>query len=485
MTLRHVLWVIAALAWGTLRCGFATAQGALAPEPAVSSTAPVRSAVSKPQAGQPAVQTPASAQPSPTLRAAQLQAGGVQGLSFLRSVPFGPGSAELWQLANGLQIILAHDPAVAVAAVHTWVKTGSADEVPGKSGLAHLFEHLMFKSTVSRAAGTFDRELERFGASANAATWYDWTMYHEVVPAAQVPLAIELEADRLGALALTPPAVRSELEVVRNERRESVDDDPDGQLDEALWRAVFGDHPYGRPVIGAAADLEQLGIDDAVAFYRARYVPSQVAVVVAGGFDADAVLRAVARYHGALPQAASDPPRVQPKRPATVSTVVDLPIDASAARLAVAWRTVPLGHTDHAALALAAEALCGADSARWHRALVDEDRVASAKACSNCASPSAQDSAPKMPRAASAPCCRPSSLPSPSPMAKCAPPACACKPAACGSWPLSMAALKCSAVRGRRRGISRPVSSGGSAWRSSVRTMSTRCCGAGWCRRGG
>jgi zinc protease len=180
---------------------------------------------------------------------------------------------------------------------------------------------------------------------------------------------------------LTPPAVRSELEVVRNERRESVDDDPDGQLDEALWRAVFGDHPYGRPVIGAAADLEQLGIDDAVAFYRARYVPSQVAVVVAGGFDADAVLRAVARYHGALPQAASDPPRVQPKRPATVSTVVDLPIDASAARLAVAWRTVPLGHTDHAALALAAEALCGADSARWHRALVDEDRVASAVSC--------------------------------------------------------------------------------------------------------
>lgn len=318
---------------------------------------------------------------SPAQRAAQLQAAGVTGLSFVRSMAFGPAMVEVWQLANGLQLLLARDTAAHVAAVHTWVKTGSADEVAGKSGLAHLFEHLMFKSTTTRPAGTFDRELERFGASANAATWYDWTMYHEVVPAAQVAMAIELEADRLDALALTPAAVRSELEVVRNERRETVDDDPDGQVDEALWRAAFGEHPYGRPVIGSASDLERLGLDDAVAFYRARYVPAHIALVVVGGFDPDAVLRAAAQHHGSLRATASAANRPPPPQAKTVAAQVDLPIDASAARLAVAWRTVSLSHADHAALALAAEALCGADSARWYRTLVDDERIASAVSC--------------------------------------------------------------------------------------------------------
>lgn len=314
-------------------------------------------------------------------RAKTLSERGVTGIEFLDASPFGPAGVERWRLANGLQLLLAPDPASPVVAVHTWVKVGSADEVAGKTGLAHLLEHAMFKSTTTRPAGTFDRALEQHGASANAATWFDWTMYHEVVPPSQVATVFELEADRLAHLDLSAHAVRSELEVVRNERREEVDDDPDSLVVETLWNAAFGKEAYGHPVIGTSADLAGLQVGDVVDFYRARYVPENTAVVVTGGFDPTQVLTDAAKWYGGLaarpaPKRSDKPASEKPK------SACSLVVDAGSGRLAVAWRTVPMGHADHPALALLAEVLAGSDSSRLYRQMVEQSRVASSVSAS-------------------------------------------------------------------------------------------------------
>lgn len=296
-------------------------------------------------------------------------------LTLVDVQPFGAGAVQHWQLANGLHVLLAPDASAPLVAVHTWVKVGSAAEVPGKTGLAHLMEHLMFKSTKTQPAGTFDRVLEQMGASANAATSLDWTYYHETVPPQHLATVLELEADRLAHLDLTPLAFKSEMEVVKNERREHVDNDADGVLDEAVMAAVYGPHAYAHPTIGTAADLERLALADVQAFYRANYVPERVAVVLAGAVEPAGALREILRLYAPLTQrytAENAKPQPPPDHPAQL----DLPLDASAERLAVAWRAMPGSHPDHPALAVLSEALFGADSSRLTRRLVHDARLA-------------------------------------------------------------------------------------------------------------
>lgn len=284
-------------------------------------------------------------------------------------LPFGAGYVQHWQLGNGLQVLLAPDPAVPVVAVHTWLRVGSAWEVPGHTGLAHLLEHLMFKSTKTRPAGTFDRVLEQMGASANAATWLDWTYYHETVPPQHVVQVLELEADRLTQLDLTPLAFKSELAVVKNERREHVDNDADGLLDEALHAEVYGNHAYGHPIIGTAADLDSVTLLDVQTFYKAHYAPDRAVLVLAGDIDPGKLMPEIVRMYGHLAAAGlrKEPKVVKlPEKAGQIGVIVD----AGAARLAVAWRTPSGDHPDHAALAVLTEALWNADSARLQRRLL-------------------------------------------------------------------------------------------------------------------
>ena len=324
---------------------------------------------------------PSAALQAAQARVAKLAALGDKAPKLQEVVAFGPGAVERWQWANGVQLLLAADAQAPVVAVHSWLAVGSADEPPGQTGLAHLLEHLMFKATATQPAGSFDRLLEGHGASANAATWLDWTMYHQVVPATVVPQVLQLEADRLVHLKLSANAVKSELEVVKNERREVVDSDPDGQVAEALAKLVYGAHPYGHPTVGWAADLETATKDTVIAFYKARYAAANLTLVVAGGFDPEAVLTAVANQYAALP-AVTVPARVVPPKlaPSPVRQMA-MTLDAHASWVAMAWPTVALGHRDHMALAVLAEALCGADSARWHKLLVDDKQVASDVRC--------------------------------------------------------------------------------------------------------
>lgn len=296
-------------------------------------------------------------------------------LELLAVEPYGAGSVEHWRLGNGMQVLLAPDPQVPVVAIHSWLDVGSADEVVGKTGLAHLFEHLMFKSTKSRPAGTLDRVLEQLGGSANAATSLDFTYYHTTVPAANVGTVLAMEADRLTQLDLTVAAFRSELSVVRNERREVVDNDPDGQIDELLSHLLWGTHPYGHPVVGTEADLGGLKVDDARQFYRAHYAPARLVLVVAGGLDPEKVLAEVLEHYAALP--GGDPARHP--QPVAVSGGVErtTAVDASTERLALAWRLPGGDHADLPALDLLAQLLAGGDAARLTRALVFDKPVAS------------------------------------------------------------------------------------------------------------
>lgn len=289
--------------------------------------------------------------------------------------PFGAGTLQHWQLTNGLNVLLAPDATVPVVAVHTWVQVGSAWETAGRTGLAHLLEHLMFKATKNKPAGTFDRVLEQMGASANAATSLDWTYYQETVPPQHLATVLELEADRLVYLDLSPLAFKSEMEVVKNERREHVDNDADGVLDEAVQAAAYGSHAYAHPTIGTATDLDKLKLADVQAFYRLHYAPDRTALVLAGDLDPQVVMPQIVKFYGGLqPSGRRQEAKAValPDKPAQV----ELALDASTERLAVAWRVMPGDHPDHPLLAVLTEALWGGDSARLTKRLVHEANLA-------------------------------------------------------------------------------------------------------------
>ncbi|MSP91428.1 MAG: insulinase family protein [Myxococcales bacterium] len=289
---------------------------------------------------------------------------------------FGAGVVQLWRLGNGMRVALAPDAWAPTVALHTWVPSGSADEPPGRTGIAHLLEHLLFKGTKAHPAGAFDRVLEQGGAGANAATWTDWTMYHEAVPPTLLGEVIAMEADRFADLKLSQVAFRSEHTVVRNERREHVDNDPDGQIEEAVLDALYGAHPYGHPVLGTDTDLDRVTREDAVAFFRQHYAARRLLVVMAGAVDVETALRALVAHHGRLPAGTANPAAPEPRVPEGPATRT-VKLRARAERLSIAWRTVVGTHPDQPALAVLAEVLGNAESTRLVRRLVHARPLAS------------------------------------------------------------------------------------------------------------
>ena len=202
-----------------------------------------------------------------------------------RGGPVRDKRVDRYRLANGLKVLLLRDTSAPVASYHTWFGVGSRHEQPGKTGLAHLFEHLMFNETEDLAPGEFDRTLEAAGGEVNAATWVDWTFYYENVPSSELPLVIRLEAERMKKLVLREPQVQSEKEVVANERRYRVDDDVEGAVNELLYKTAFTKHPYHWPTIGWMEDIEGFTTEDCEAFYSTYYAPNNAAIVVVGDFD--------------------------------------------------------------------------------------------------------------------------------------------------------------------------------------------------------
>jgi zinc protease len=293
-----------------------------------------------------------------------------QKLAYRGAAPFGASSVHRYELENGLTVLLLRDTSAPVLAYHTWFNVGSRHEKPGKTGLAHLFEHLMFNETQAFKAGEFDKKLEEAGAESNAATWVDWTYYHESLPKDRLPLAVKLEAERMSHLVLREPQVKSEKEVVANERRYRVDDDVEGTSSEILYKTAFTRHPYHWPTIGWMEDIQGFTPEDCESFYKTFYAPNNAVVVVVGDYQEERLLGLVQKAYGAIPSAVIPPDDGLPEPPQLEPRSVTIHKPTPSEKLVLGYHGPALGDADHIPLTVLNEVLFGGRASRLYRALV-------------------------------------------------------------------------------------------------------------------
>jgi zinc protease len=219
-------------------------------------------------------------------------------------------------LANGLEVVVVPDHRAPVVTHMIWYKVGAADETPGKSGLAHFLEHLMFKGTEKNPGDTFSRHVAEIGGQENAFTASDYTGFYQRIPRSHLKEMMALEADRITGLVLTDDVVRPELNVVLEEQNMRVANNPAARLSEQMDAALYLNHPYGRPVIGWRPEIEQLNREDALAFYQRFYSPNNAIVIVAGDVTPDEVKADAEATYGKIAGRAENIPRRRPMEPA-------------------------------------------------------------------------------------------------------------------------------------------------------------------------
>lgn len=286
--------------------------------------------------------------------------------------------AARFRLDNGLGIILMPDHRAPVFAYQTWFRVGSKHEDPERTGLAHLFEHLMFKGTVRHPPGELDREMERRGSQTNAATWVDWTYYTQVLAARGDNLAtvVDFEVDRMTGLVLDRAALEREREVVKNERRLTVDDSVGGTLSEMLYASAYTAHAYRNPTIGSMAHLDVASLDDLHRFYRAYYSPNNATVVLVGDLDPPATLSTLASAYGPLaPQVLPERRNKQePRQSEARLRVVGRPVIAP--QLLFGFHSPAQGDPDYPLVEMLSEILVAGDNARLYHRLITVEKVA-------------------------------------------------------------------------------------------------------------
>jgi zinc protease len=284
-----------------------------------------------------------------------------------------------FDLPNGLRVIVAEDHSTPVAAVNVWYHVGSGYEQPGRTGFAHLFEHIMFEGSRYVAEGDFDNLLEAAGASNNGSTNVDRTNYYEIGPSNFVELALWLEADRMGGLLddMSQEKLDGQREVVKNERRQRYENQPYGLLLETAFAALYpGGHPYSWTTIGSMEDLSAASLDDVGQFFRTYYAPNNASIAIVGAVNTADVRRMVERYFGGVPRGAPvqrphlPVPALEATRHITREDRVTLP------ELTLVWRTGPRLSADEAALNALASILTDGKTSRLHQRLVYEEQVA-------------------------------------------------------------------------------------------------------------
>jgi zinc protease len=298
-------------------------------------------------------------------------------VTHLGATPFGQGiRLDRFTLPNGLMVLIEVDASAPVVSLQTWMRVGSRFEKQGKTGISHLFEHLMFGETEEHGHGAFDRMLEEAGGDTNAATFLDWTYYHQNLPREALPLGLRLEAVRLHKLVLREPQVASEKEVVANERRQRVDDDVDGAVSEILYREAYKEHAYGIPTIGWMEDIQSFTPEDCLAFYRTYYTPNNATLVLVGDVDLEETLGVIADQFGPLTPSEIPPEDVHPEPPQTEERRLVIEKPTMTDRLAIGFKGPALGDFDHAPLVIMNEILFGGRSSRLHKRLVKELELA-------------------------------------------------------------------------------------------------------------
>ncbi|MDP3275380.1 MAG: pitrilysin family protein [Deltaproteobacteria bacterium] len=291
-----------------------------------------------------------------------------------------PFAIEAATLDNGLRVVLSPDPACTTASVAVYYDVGSRDEAQGRSGFAHLFEHMMFEGSEHAPKGTFDRLMDRYGnRDANGTTSEDRTNYYETLPSDALPVSLWLEADRMRALAVTPESFENQRLVVLEERRQSYENAPYGM---ALLRrdalAYSGFYPYAHTAIGEPEDLQRASFSEVLAFHRSYYGPNNAVLAVAGRFDPRATMALIRQYFSAITRI-TVPPRPSAEAPPIASEIRETLTDALAPQPAfwTVFRTPSRSSPDHYALELLAGALGDGESSILHQSLVREQRLAS------------------------------------------------------------------------------------------------------------
>jgi len=294
-------------------------------------------------------------------------------------IPVVPFTDE--RLPNGLRLVISEDHLVPVVAVNVWYAVGSKHEVPGRTGFAHLFEHVMFQGSRHVAKAEHIALVQAAGGTMNGTTWLDRTNYFETVPSHQLELALWLEADRLATLldALSQENLDNQRAVVKNEKRVSYDNQPYGTWQEKLLGHLYPpEHPYHHPTIGSMEDLDAASLEDVAAFFRSHYAPNNAVLSIVGDVDAAQARDWVARYFGPIPANPAIPPFAVDPLPMTLGgerreTVEDrVPLT----RIYAAYRAPAIGDERLYALEIAAQVLAGGKGSRLHRRLVREGRIA-------------------------------------------------------------------------------------------------------------
>ena len=289
---------------------------------------------------------------------------------------WGDLTASEYKFPNGLKAVLVPDTQAPVYAFQIWFNVGSRDEKLGKTGIAHLFEHLMFKATKNVEDGGFDRLITSLGGDSNAATWLDWTYYREEIPSGTLETIMKLEADRMVNLILNKDQVESERQVVLNERRFRVDNNPSGLVYETLYKLAFSKHPYGWPTIGWEPDIKAITIEDTLKFYKTFYAPNNATIVIVGDFDPNKALTLINKYFGSLPSqtiAERNLP-VEPPQELEKRGTIKQPVPTE--KLVMGWHIPKVADPEHAAVQVMNLILFTGKSSRLYQVLVENLQLA-------------------------------------------------------------------------------------------------------------
>lgn len=279
-------------------------------------------------------------------------------------------------LPNGLTVLMHEDHSLPTISYQTWFRVGSRDEEPQYTGIAHLFEHMMFKGAKRYSGLDFDRILKANGVTNNAFTTRDFTAYYEDLPSDKLELIMDMESDRLENLQLTESNFTSEREVVKEERRLRVDNSLDGVLDEVLWNTAFKVHPYTWPVIGWMEDLNRITLEKCKAFFRTFYSAPNAVIVISGDFDSNKASSLIEKYYGHLPKVEirRRPYDMEPISKVSQAKVVEKPAENE--RLILAYRIERQGHPLSYAMDLVNNILTEGESSRLYKRLVYELQLA-------------------------------------------------------------------------------------------------------------
>jgi len=279
-------------------------------------------------------------------------------------------------LPNGLKVRLYPDSTTPVFSYQTFFNVGSRNERPGITGISHLFEHMMFNGSKKFKCGQFDKMLESQGGHSNAYTSVDMTVYYDNAPSEALETVMELEADRMRALQITPKTLETERQVVLEERLMRVDNDIMGMMDEELSSLVWKAHPYRWPIIGYAGDIAAISKEDCLAFFRTYYAPNNATLFVAGDIEVERTFRLLKKHYGDIPSGPPLPPVVNAEPEQKGERRAEIHFPAQAPYIMVAWRGPPVRHKDTLVLDILQFVLGVGHSSRLVRSLVFEKEVA-------------------------------------------------------------------------------------------------------------